>query len=137
MHEAKIKGDIALAFVIARMTELRWNVGVLLTEHARYDLLAEKDGKMARVQVRSGRLRDGAAEVSLRNSYADKSGCHIKVRSAGDYDFLAVYCPDTKDVYFLDEAMLGAVSSGIRLRTCKAKNGQVKGVRLAENYLTC
>ena len=49
MHELKVKGDIALAFTIARLTELGWNVGVLLTEHARYDLLAEKAGRTARV----------------------------------------------------------------------------------------
>ncbi|HLL75733.1 MAG TPA: group I intron-associated PD-(D/E)XK endonuclease [Pyrinomonadaceae bacterium] len=136
MHELKVKGDIALAFAIARLTELGWNVGVLLTEHARYDLLAEKAGRVARVQVRSGKLRDGFINVNLRNSYADKNGTHTKLRAAGEYDLLAVYCPGTREVYFLEDSNLGTNANAVCLRVEPARNGQQKRIRPASDFLT-
>jgi hypothetical protein len=52
MHEKKAKGDVGVAHVIARLTELGWNVGIPITEHAPYDLFAEKGGVVHTVQVR-------------------------------------------------------------------------------------
>ena len=65
MHEKKTKGDLFVVPVIARLTELQWNVGILITEHAKYDLLAEKEGKMIRVQVKTGRIRNGSVRTPL------------------------------------------------------------------------
>jgi hypothetical protein len=135
MHEKKIKGDIAVTHVIAKFTELGWTIGVLITEHAKYDLLAEKEGKMARVQVRSAKLNsNGSIEIHLRNTYADKHGCYARKRSTGDYDILAAYCPETETVYFLPDETLGSATSSFSLRIEKTKNGQAKGVRFAEDF---
>jgi len=135
MHEKKFKGDIAVTHVISRLTELGWTIGVLITEHAKYDLLAEKEGKMARVQVRSAKLNgNGSIETQLRNTYADRHGCHARKRSVGDYDILAAYCPETKAVYFIPDEVLANTTTSFSLRLEKAKNGQAKGVHLAEDF---
>lgn len=136
MHEKKFKGDIAVTYAISRLTELGWTVGILISEHAKYDLLAEKDGKVARVQVRSGKLKaNGSIQIQLRNTYADKHGCYARNRCAGDYDILAAYCPDTRTVYFLTDEVLANTATAVSLRIEKTKNGQANGVRFAHDFL--
>lgn len=134
MHEKKIKGDIAVTHVISKLTELGWTIGILITEHAKYDLLAEKEAKMMRIQVRSVKLNNsGAIEIPLRNTYADKHGCYARKRNAGDYDMLAAYCPETGKVYFIHDEILAGATSGFTLRVEKAKNGQAKGIHFADD----
>ena len=136
MHEKKAKGDLSVVKVIARLTELEWTVGVLITEHAKYDLFAEKEGKMIRVQVRTGRIRDGSVRASLRNSWSDKNGCHVRARQRGDYDVLAVHCPENGDIYFLIDECLGANGSEVYLRLSPPKNFQKRKIHLADNHRT-
>ena len=135
MHEKKTIGDLSVVRVITRLTELQWNVGILITEHARYDLLAEKNGKMIRVQVKTGKLRNGGVRTQLRSIWSDKNGCHVRTRQAGDYDVLAIHCPQTGDVYFLREECLGSNGSEVNLKLSEPKNNQIKKVHLANNYL--
>jgi len=134
MHAKKTIGDLSVVRVIARLTELEWNVGILITEHAKYDLLAEKTGKMIRVQVKTGRLRNGSVRAQLRSIWSDKNGCHVRTRMEGDYDVLAVHCPDTGGVYFLEEKLLGLNGCEVNLRLSIPKNNQVKRVHLASNH---
>lgn len=134
MHEKKYKGDVAVAQVIARLTEIGWTVGILITEHAKYDLLAEKDGKTHTVQVRhcSG---EEAVSIKLSNSWADKKGNHTRYREKGDYTLLAVYVP-RKGVFFIKDEDIGDNSKSINLRFMPSKNGQEKGVRWASDHIT-
>ena len=135
MREKKTKGDIAVTYVISRLTELGWTVGILITEHAKYDLLAEKAGKMIRVQARSVKLKDnGSIEIPLRNTYADRHGCYARKRNVGDYDVLAVYCQQMKSVYFITDEILANNSSGFSLRIKKTENGQTKRVHFASDF---
>ncbi|HEV7892463.1 MAG TPA: group I intron-associated PD-(D/E)XK endonuclease [Pyrinomonadaceae bacterium] len=135
MHEKKTIGDLSVVRVIARLTELQWNVGILITEHAKYDLLAEKRGKMIRVQVKTGRVRNGGIRVQLRSIWSDKNGCHVRTRREGDYDVLAIHCPESSNIYFLMEDCLGANTSEVNLRLSVPKNNQTKRVHLADNHL--
>jgi hypothetical protein len=49
IHKMKAKGDLGVAFVIARLAELGWNVGTPITEHAPYDLFTERRGEVLTV----------------------------------------------------------------------------------------
>ena len=133
MHDKKHKGDIAVAKVISALTSNGWVVGVLLTEHSRYDLLVEKGGECARLQVKHARLRDGAVCAGLVSAWNDKHGTHVRPRADGDYDMLAMYCPDTDKVYLLPAEGIGTGS--IQLRVEPAKNRQQHKVRRAEQYV--
>ena len=87
MHEKKWKGDIGVAHVIARLTELGWTVGVPLTEHAPYDLFAERSGVVHTVQVRYATARRGKVLVTLSASWADRRGNHRRSRERGCSSF--------------------------------------------------
>ena len=85
------------------------------------------------IQVRYTTPKNNVLHVKLANSWADKKGNHTKTRKVGDWDVLAVFNPDNKQVYFVDDKDFDNVRS-ITLRLFKSKNNQNKGVRLANEY---
>ena len=129
MHSSA-KGDLGVVKVIARLTELGWNVGVLITEHQHYDLLAEKQSKMIRVQVKYAPIKRNIIAADLRCIWANTSGTKVRYYSTGDYDVLALYCPDLDKCYFVPmvEVENSQRSLGLSLKQSYATN------RLAENY---
>jgi Protein of unknown function (DUF3257). len=129
------KGDVGVAYTIARLTELGWTVGVLLTEHARYDLLAEKNGKFIKVQVRYVVSEKDRIPVKLVSKWRTSSGNKRIVRQQGDYDILAVFCPCTKKVYFVSEQELGTNLTGITLRLKPTNKANGRKVRMADDFL--
>jgi hypothetical protein len=133
MHATKSKGDVGVAFVIARLVELGWNVGIPLTEHARYDLFAEKAGHLHTVQVRYVSAKGGAIDIKLSASWADRHGNHRRNRCRGDFSILAIYSPEC-GVFFVKEDDLGENGRGIKLRLTPARNGQCKKIRMADHY---
>jgi hypothetical protein len=133
MHEKKVKGDIGVVHVVAALTEQQWNVGILITEHSKYDLLAEKDGRVVRVQVKYTAFKKDKKriEVKLASSWADRNGNHRRLREVGDYDVLAIYCPDTKECYFIKEEVL---KSNVRSFTLSFEPER-KVARLAKDFV--
>lgn len=120
MHFTKTKGDSAVINVMAQMTDMGWNVGVLITEHAKYDFLAEKDGRTIRVQVKSVSLskkhvKVRALEAPLKNSWADKNGNHIIRRKKGDYELLVMWYAEGRKAYFITDEQLGDLKSSVTL----------------------
>ncbi len=134
MHNTKDKGDKGLAFTIAFATEQGWSCCVPLSEHQSYDLIAEKDGVCKRIQARYTTPKNGKLAVKLASSWADKQGNHSITRSKGDYDTLSVYDPLNKRVYFINDEEFENVRA-ITLRLEPSKNGQKKGIRMAEDFL--
>lgn len=135
MHHTKQKADVAVAYTVAKLTEQGWNVGVLITEHAKYDLLAEKEGICHRIQVKYCTSKDNSLNVNIRNSWADKNGSHIVKRKNNDYSVLAVYCPENKEVYFLKEEEFTSCTSGVTLKLdAEAKKKNQGTLRIADNY---
>jgi len=135
VHEKKAKGDVAVAFVIARLVEMGWSVGVPLSEHTPYDLFAEKDGVVHTVQVRHAASHGTHLHVSLSTSWADRRGNHRRNRKGGQYTILAIYCPDS-GVYFLSDECLGQNCREVILRLGPTNNGQSRHVRMARDYRT-
>lgn len=134
-HLKKEKGDIGVAKVIADLTVRRWNVCLPLTEHAKYDMIAEKDGKLVRVQVRFTTSKNGTIAVRLSSTWNDKHGSHRVNRKSGDYDLLAIYCPNTDLVYYAWDKDFSNTKA-IQLRLDATKNNQATNVRMASDYLT-
>lgn len=133
MHEKKAKGDLAVACVIARLIELGWHVGVPLTEHAPYDLFAEKEGKVHTVQVRYATPAASQIRARLSSIWADRRGNHRRPRCRGQFTVLAVYAPGL-GVFFVTDEELGDNRKEVCLRISPAGNCQKKGVRMADDF---
>ena len=133
MHEKKLKGDIGVTQVIAKLTELNWSVGIPISEHQKYDIFAEKNGIVHTVQVRYTTPKKDKITIKLANSWSDKNSVHIKIRKKGDYTLLAVYCPSV-GVFFIKEKELGKNGRQLNLRLTPSKNKQKKGIKFAADF---
>ena len=68
VHTKKDKEDIGVAQTIAALTMQGWRVAMPLSEHTKYDLIAEMNGVCKRVQVRYTTPKNNVLTVKLRSS---------------------------------------------------------------------
>lgn len=135
MRETQKKGDKGVAHVIAALTDQDWNVSIPISESLKYDLLAEKNDKIVRVQVRYCQEKDGKAEIKLRNIYNDKNGYHVCKHKKGKYDILAAFLPSQNIVIFVSDDEIGKIETAITFRTNPPKSKQIKLIRYAKDYI--
>lgn len=106
-------------------------VALPVSEHLPFDLIAiHRRGTMAKVSVKYRVMKkSGTVTVLTRSSWNDRNGTHHRHHEPGDYDAVAIYCPDTDECYYLLASELS--SSGRTLRITSPRNNQMTGVCLA------
>lgn len=94
---------------------------------SRADFIAMMDGEFYRVQVKSGRLKNGkvVAQTCSRSSYGRRD-------YRGNADLLAIWCIDTSTCYLLPVSR--ANKNEMHLRVSATKNNQLAGVKFANDY---
>ena len=103
-------------------------------ENTRYDLVIDDGCRLARVQCKTGRLREGAIRFATCSSYAHHARpSHGRRDYLGQVDYFAIYCPETNGVYLVPIEEMTARAKG-SLRVTPAQNGQRRRVRLADDY---
>jgi hypothetical protein len=132
-HHTKVKGDLGVLKVKLAL----FNMGFLIlnpeTEHAPFDLVAYKDSKFLRIQIKYRSMTNGVIAVPNSTSWCDKNGSHRKIYNLEDLDYFAIYCPETDKCYFIPtKSMEGKTSMIIRIN--KTKNNQTVGVAMACDY---
>jgi hypothetical protein len=75
----------------------------------------------------------GGVTVRNRNTWADRHGVHVKNHEPGDYDAVAIYCPQTNQCYYLRSSELSVTCTTLRINA--AANNQTSGARAAETFL--
>src|SRR4051812_19262315 len=92
-HHTKNKGD--LGFLYAQLDLAKKGFGVLtpLTEHEAFDLVAYKDHRFIRVQVKYRAAVDGVVKVRFASSWADRHGVHTVPVTKAFVDLFCVFCP--------------------------------------------
>ena len=95
--------------------------------HSRIDLLAVRQGRVTRVQVKSGRLVGEAVVFHTCSNTANVSRDYL-----GEVDAFGVHAPELGTSYLVPIA--DAPMRACYLRTAPPKNNQVKGIRWAEDY---
>lgn len=132
-HHTKDKGDKGTGNVIADLLSKGIQICLPLSEHLPFDLIAVKDnGTLLRVSVKYRTLKKGSVYVSFSSSYSDSHGVHTKAVDKNLIDLLAIYCPETKCVYYVDPQKF---EKNVTLRIEESKNNQTKGINLAKYYL--
>jgi transcriptional regulator with XRE-family HTH domain len=112
----KQKGDIGFMKALSSIVEEGYYVFVPILEHKKYDFIIEKNGKMARTQVKYASLvKSEYISIVLRSFWCDTKGVHTTCRKKMDYDLLIAYCPDTKLCYYLADSEFNA-NTAVRLR---------------------
>lgn len=133
-HHTKDKGDIGLACVMADLLKHGIQVALTVSEHLPFDLIAiHPDGAVAKASVKYRVMtKRGAVTVETRSSWNDRNGTHCRHHQPGDYDAVAVYCPDTDGCYYLLTSELSP--SGRTLRITSPANNQMTGVSQAQRF---
>ena len=130
VHHTKTKGDLG---VLAAELDL-FEKGFLLlkpqTEHAPFDLVAYRDGRFYRVQVKYRAAVNGQIAFHLSTCWADKHGTHQVAIDKYSIDLLCIYCPDTRACYYVDPH---SVKKTVCLRVTAPRNSQKKRIRWARD----
>lgn len=132
MHHTKEKGDLGVLKAQIDLFEQGFTILNPLTEHAAFDLVAYKEGKFHRIQVKYRKLDStGKLEIKFSTCWTDKHGTHTVPVNKDEVDLYCIYCPDTDECYYLAP---GDFRSNVCLRVKAAKNSQKKHIRLASDY---
>jgi hypothetical protein len=119
--------EVAVALVRSGRAVLR-----PLSSACRYDMLLEnKDGTFTRVQCKTGVLRNGSVVFRL---YRVSGHDTRRVPYLRDIDAYGVYCPALERCYLVPVAAVAGQTDMACLRLEPARNGQVRGVRVAADY---
>lgn len=133
-HHTKDKGDLAVLKVQADLCEKGYVVCVPHTEHAPFDLVAYKDHQFTKLQVKYRAVKKGVILVPMNCSWADKNGTHSRRYVIGDFDLMAVYCPDTRECYYVPWDVCCKVQM-VTLRISKARGKSQHAFRMASDFM--
>lgn len=131
LRDTKSVGDLSEILFAGKLALAGYRVAVPLGENHRYDLIIEKDNTLSRVQVKTGRLRNGAVVFNCYSSHTHRNGPSTRVYT-GQVDFFGVFCPELDSAYLVPIGDLARVGGSLRLHP--AKNGQHRHVRWGSNY---
>lgn len=126
----KARGEISEAKAIAALLEKGYSVSTPFGNNQRYDVIVDDGNKLSKVQVKTGRLRNGCVEFNTTNvnCFNGKRKSYV-----GQIDYFVVYCPDTDKLYKIDieDASCGS-SMSLRIETPRKVNTTIKW---AKDYL--
>jgi hypothetical protein len=137
MASLKTKGDLAELKVAADLVARGCRLSLPYGEDHDYDLVADYEGRLHRVQVKYTKS-DGRVIKVKCFSHSLTAG---KIRSTKHYtvamvDWIAAYDVTTERCYYVPSWMLGAEGrSSFYLRLASSLNGQSRRIRRAEGYL--
>lgn len=127
----KAVGEVSEAFVLARLIELGYSVALPFGNNQRYDFIVDDGSALRRMQVKTGRLRDGRILFST-NSVNGFTGEHRGYLGEAD-DFL-VYCAETNEIYRVPVDECGHLRHG-SLRFLPRQTSSKTAVRWAADYV--
>ena len=110
---------------MAKLLEFGYCVSVPFGNNARYDMIADVDGKLIRIQCKTGRTVNGTVSFNT---------CNTNLRRYdGEADVFLVLCKETSVIYCVP--VKSASKNGMRLRVVKSKNCQEEGINNASGYV--
>jgi hypothetical protein len=131
-HHTKDKGDIGLGFVIADLISHGIQVALPMSEHLPFDCIAiSETNQLIRLSIKYRATKDNRILLTLRSSWSDGHGVHIRHHDKNSYDATAIYCPNSKECYYIRNE---EIESDICLRFDEPKNNQTKGIRFASDF---
>ena len=123
------KGDLTEAVVLTELKRRTIPVSVPFGDNERYDLIAESDAGLWRLQVKTGRFRDGKILFEAESMHTNSQG-NVYERYEGDVDYFAVYCHEIERLYLIRE---DEVETGMSLRIDTPQRAD-DSINWAEDY---
>lgn len=110
-----------------------YSVSVPIGDDDRYDFIVDFDGKLVKMQSKTGNLTRTVDCLNFATASIkyNASGTHRTQYTINDIDYFCTMHPETKQVYIIPVDICG---NECNLRFTLPKNGQKKGVKMAEDY---
>jgi hypothetical protein len=130
----KVVGDKTTLAVMAALYQAGYALYTPFGENTRADLIIERKGELLRVQIKSGRLRQGTVQFACCSTYGHHPSPALVRRSYhGEIDVFGVHCRETGAVYLIPIEDLDN-STSVWLRVDPPKNNQQDRIRWAADY---
>lgn len=131
MVEKKQKGNLTELQCIAAFYEIGYSVSIPYGENSRYDFIADVDGHLIRVQVKSSSTKDGGKSYtfSCRSSRTNGKRTITKRYTKLEIDYFATFINGRCYIVPVEEC-----SNSKCLRFVKTDNNQQEYVNFEENY---
>jgi hypothetical protein len=130
-RNTKAIGQLSEIMVAAELARAGYLVSVPLGENSRYDLIADKDGRLFRVQVKTGRLRNGAIIFACYSSHSHRKGPSCRSYS-NEVEFFGVYCRELETAYLIPIEDTASLTGALRVDP--PRNRQNRKIRWASAY---
>ena len=125
------RGDRTEAVVLAALAKAGYTI-LIPFGVARYDIAidARNGSGIKTVQCKTGSLYRGCI---IFRAHSIDHATQVRRHYRGQADYFGVWCPDFADnIYLIPVEDVGP--STVALRVTPVKNGQIKGIRWAEDY---
>ena len=131
----KGKGAVAELKIACDLVRRGYGIAIPYGEDNDFDLILCRDRALERVQVKHAASRAGVLVVRCRShSLTNGRVRHVKRYTAETIDWIAVWDSTTDRCFYVPSAELGAGRWVLHLRLAPARNGQLRGIRNAEDY---
>ncbi len=132
-HPTKNKGDLGVLKAKVDLCLKGYLILLPLSEHSPFDLVAYKDKKFLRIQVKYRSLNaKGFLFVRFSSNFSTSKGYFENPIDKTEIDLFCIYCPDTDKCYYFKPEQF---KSTVNLRINETLNNQTKNIHLAEDYL--
>lgn len=128
MH-SKQKGNIGFSATVNELHKLRYNVFIEMGDYSRVDIIAEKENKLVKIQVKYATEKEGMAELNLRKCGPNK---YNYVYTDKDVDLFSLYLPKLDQVIFIPAKTACKNRNVFRVRFSKSQSNQKKIRRIDE-----
>ena len=129
--DSKKKGNLTEMQCMSAFMANGCGVSIPFGDNSKYDFIADVDGKLYKVQVKTASKRDESSiKFSCRSTHVNCSGTRNVRYTANDIDFFATYW---NGICYL--VPVAECSTEKTLRFHSAKNSQLKGITFAEEYI--
>lgn len=139
-HITKEKGDIGLTKIIADLTEQGFHCVLPLSDHLPFDLIVcDTNYKLYKVQIKYKTIeyhehdQSGYIRLSLTTVYSTKKGNVVTHYNLTDFDYFAIYNPDTGKCFYISTAEI--INAGNTTTVNFKMSSTDKNSRLIDNYL--
>lgn len=133
----KHKGDITMSKILSVLLELGETVLFPWGDNDRYDLAVDRgNGRIDRIQCKTGRLRDGVIKAKLCSVQTHRKGVAFSESThkynKSQIDTFGIYCPETAKCYLVPIEEASMIE--IYLRIEPTKNNQAEKIKWAKDY---
>lgn len=132
--QTKTIGNIGEAKVLCKFVELGIPVYIPFGDNEKSDLIAEFNGKLNRIQVKTSLKADSGKMIfSLTSSTMHRKNGIKHIYTEDEIDYFALYNVERDKLFLVPISQ--APNTSLIIRYEKPKNNQTQGIHFEEDYL--